>query len=198
METDGLCDAGGQFAAFPDSVRREGGENRYAHSVSGERGADSSAGPGRARVAHCFHITQADCTIRLIELYIDETTYAVAVKETSQNKMWYALPQQDNGKEENRAAVVSLEVLQGGKHYSLNSQDNSVAFGTASYELIDNGLKVSYRIAVDEKTAKKAAGDRSATDIAFDVSVTYTLEDGSFFAQVDCKPLIEQRVRPRC
>lgn len=129
----------------------------------------------------------------LIELYIDETTYAVAVKETSQNKMWYALPQQDNGKEENRAAVVSLEVLQGGKHYSLNSQDNSVAFGTASYELIDNGLKVSYRIAVDEKTAKKAAGDRSATDIAFDVSVTYTLEDGSFFAQVDCKPLIEAK-----
>ena len=129
----------------------------------------------------------------LIELYIDETTYAVAVKETSQNKMWYALPQQDNGKEENRAAVVSLEVLQGGKHYSLNSQDNSVAFGTATYELIDNGLKVSYRIAVDEKTAKKAAGDRSATDIAFDVSVTYTLEDGSFFAQVDCKPLIEAK-----
>lgn len=129
----------------------------------------------------------------LIELYIDETTYAVAVKETSQNKMWYALPQQDNGKEENRAAVVSLEVLQGGKHYSLNSQDNSVAFGTASYELIDNGLKVSYKVAVDEKTAKKAAGDRSATDIAFDVSVTYTLEDGSFFAQVDCKPLIEAK-----
>ena len=73
----------------------------------------------------------------LIELYIDETTYAVAVKETSQNKMWYALPQQDNGKEENHAAVVSLEVLQGGKQYSLNSQDNSVAFGTASYELTD-------------------------------------------------------------
>ena len=50
----------------------------------------------------------------LIELYIDETTYAVAVKETSQNKMWYALPQQDNGKEENHAAVVSLEVLRAG------------------------------------------------------------------------------------
>lgn len=129
----------------------------------------------------------------LIELYIDETTYAVAVKETSQNKMWYALPQQDNGKEETHAAVVSLEVLQGGKQYSLNSQDNSVAFGTASYELTDSGLKVSYVIAADEKTAKKAAGDRSAADIAFDVSVTYTLEDGSFFAQVDCKPLAEAK-----
>ena len=78
--------------------------------------------------------------------------------------MWYALPQQDNGKEENRAAVVSLEVLQGGKHYSLNSQDNSVAFGTASYELIDNGLKVSYKVAVDEKNGKEggrgSVGDR--------------------------------------
>lgn len=129
----------------------------------------------------------------LIELYMDETTYAVAVKETSQNKMWYALPQQDNGKEQNRAAVVSLEVLQGGKQYSLNSQDNSVAFGTASYELTDSGLKVSYVIAADEKTAKKAAGNRSAADIVFDVSVTYTLEDGSFFAQVDCKPLAEAK-----
>lgn len=94
----------------------------------------------------------------LIELYIDETTYAVAVKETSQNKMWYALPQQDNGKEENHAAVVSLEVLQGGKQYSLNSQDNSVAFGTASYELTDSGLKVSYVIAADEKRQRRRWG----------------------------------------
>lgn len=129
----------------------------------------------------------------LIELYIDETTYAVAVKETSQNKMWYALPQQDNGKKENRAAVISLEVLQGGKHYFLNSQDNSVAFGTASYELMDTGLKVTYVIAADEETAKKAAGDRAAEEIAFDVSVTYTLVDGSFFAQVDCKSLAEAK-----
>lgn len=127
----------------------------------------------------------------LIELYIDEKTYAVAVKETSQNKMWYALPQQDNGKEENRAAVVSLEVLQGGKHYFLNSQDNSVAFDTASYELIDNGLKVTYVIAADAQTAKKDFKSRTAQDIVFDVSVTYTLEDGSFFAQIDCKSLAE-------
>ncbi len=127
----------------------------------------------------------------LIELYIDEKTYAVAVKETSQNKMWYALPQQDNGKEENRAGVVSLEVLQGGKRYYLNSQDNSVAYGTASYELTDTGLKVTYVIAADAQTAKKDFKSRTAQDIVFDVSVTYTLEDGSFFAQIDCKSLAE-------
>lgn len=128
----------------------------------------------------------------LIELYIDETTYAVAVKETSQNKMWYALPQQDNGRDTNRAGVVSLEILQGGKYYYLNSQDNSVAFGTASYELTDTGLKVAYVMAADEQTAKKAAKDRTAQDIVFDVSVTYTLQDGSFFAQADCESLTDQ------
>lgn len=133
----------------------------------------------------------------LIELYIDETTYAVAVKDTSQNKMWYALPQQDNGKGENRAGVVSLEVLQGGKRYYLNSQDNSVAFGTASYELTDTGLKVAYLMAADEATAVKAAKDRTAQDIVFNVSVTYTLQDGSFFAQVDCKNLADEQREAR-
>lgn len=127
----------------------------------------------------------------LIELYIDEKTYAVAVKETSQNKMWYALPQQDNGKEANRACVVSLEVLQGGKRYYLNSQDHSVAFGTASYELTDTGLKVTYVMAADEQTAKKEAKSRVAADLVFDVAVTYTLKDGSFFAEVDCASLAE-------
>ncbi len=127
----------------------------------------------------------------LIELYIDEETYAVAIKETSQNKMWYALPQQDNGREENHAAVVTLEVQQDGKRYYLNSQDNSVAFGTASYELTDTGLAVTYVMAPDEQTAKKNAGDRSVTDIVFEVTVTYSLEDGSFFAQVDCGGLTQ-------
>ena len=50
----------------------------------------------------------------LIELYIDETTYAVAVKETSQNKMWYALPQQDNGKEENAPRWYPLRCSRAG------------------------------------------------------------------------------------
>lgn len=127
----------------------------------------------------------------LIELYIDEETYAVAIKETSQNKMWYALPQQDNGKEENRAAVVTLEVQQGEKRYYLNSQDNSVAFGTASYELTDTGLAVTYVMAPDEQTARKDAASRTAEDLAFDVTVTYSLEDGSFFAQVDCSSLTQ-------
>lgn len=125
----------------------------------------------------------------LIELYIDETTYAVAVKETSQNKMWYALPQQDNGREENRAGVISLEIQQGGKRYFLNSQDHSVAFGTASYELTDTGLKVTYVMAADQETAVKDAKSRTAQDIVFDVTVTYTLQDGSFFAQVGCESL---------
>ena len=61
----------------------------------------------------------------LLELYIDEISLAVAVKETTNGKMWLSLPAESN----TYAGVLSLNVLTKNGILYLNSQDNSVAMG---------------------------------------------------------------------
>lgn len=131
----------------------------------------------------------------LIELYWDDSTCSVAVKETSQNHIWYSLPKDSNGKDKNPAAVVSLEAVRGSETFKLNSQDNSVAYGTAKYETSENGITVTYTIAADEKTAHKDVKSRTAEDVVFDIAVRYELKDGSLFVSTDCKKLSESAVK---
>lgn len=118
----------------------------------------------------------------LIELYLDKLTFAPAVKETLQNKLWYALPkspEEGEGKYYDSAAVVTLKVVDKNRTYYLNSQDHSVAFGTAAYTKDTGGMTVKYTIAPDRATAQKK--EFTAGDIAFSVSVSYILKDGSLY-----------------
>ncbi|MGN1478719.1 MAG: DUF5696 domain-containing protein, partial [Acutalibacteraceae bacterium] len=116
-----------------------------------------------------------------IELYFNKGTSEVAIKETTINKMWYSMPQGAGG-----SAVTMQVEAQDGTHY-LNSQDSSVAFSSWSYELIENGVKVNYRMFENKTAAQKAAA--SPDDIAFSVSVQYYLKDGSFFVSTEVKNL---------
>jgi hypothetical protein len=115
----------------------------------------------------------------LISLYIDSQSYAVTVKESSQNKSWYSLPVKANDNYDYSAAVINLTVVSGNNTYYLNSQDNSVGFGTASYTSDDSSLTVKYIIAKDQKTA--SSSEYGSSDIAFSVFVKYTLKDGNLF-----------------
>lgn len=131
----------------------------------------------------------------LIELYWDESSCSVAVKETSQNHLWYSLPKESNGRETNPAAVVTIEAVRGNEKYFLNSQDNAVKFGTAKYVTSENGVTVEYTIALDEKTAQMDKKSRPADAVVFDIAVRYELKDGSLFVSVDCKNLNESSVK---
>lgn len=159
---------------------------------SEEKTASSFAGEG-------YHLMTDNLKLvaksGLIEMYWDEATCSVAVKETSQNHIWYSLPKDSNGKEKNPAAVVSLEAVRGSERYVLNSQDNSVAYGTARYETSENGITVTYTIAADEKTAHKDVKSRTAEDIVFDVVIRYELKDGSLFVSTDCRKMSESAVK---
>ncbi|HRT81692.1 MAG TPA: DUF5696 domain-containing protein [Oscillospiraceae bacterium] len=137
----------------------------------------------------------------LIKLFIDEKTYAVTVKEELSEHIWYSLPhnvENDLSFTDYQSAVVRLEVVDGYKTYMLNSQDNSVAFGTVTYEPIIEetggdsnttssplGVKVNYVMAQDATTARKNSSDYTPEDIAFKVTVSYILKDGSLY--VDCE-----------
>lgn len=116
-----------------------------------------------------------------VSLYLDRQTYSVAVKEILTDetvKWWYSLPAAEkdgNLKYDYSAAAVTLQVVSGSDTIYLNSQDNSVAFGKASYELVKNGVTVNYVMARDAAAANKT--EFSKDDIAFSVSVSYTLEE---------------------
>ncbi len=117
----------------------------------------------------------------LIELYIDPGTNSFAVLETSQEQLWSALPLLDGVASGEalvgNAGTVLLKIIGGTDIYYLNSQDNSVAYGKASYSLIDNGAVFVFDIFADEKTAAKQSYEK--TDIGFNVTLTVTLKDGS-------------------
>lgn len=120
----------------------------------------------------------------LIELYYDSVTMAVAVRETSKDKYWYALPTEGTGAA-NNSSVVSATVLSGGKLYSLNSQDNSVAFGTAVVKSDSRGLYVTYTMGIDAKTAALTSKTVKEGSVWLQVTVNYVLQDGSLFVSVD-------------
>lgn len=125
----------------------------------------------------------------LIELLIDTTNKSFSIIQTDENLKeasfyWSALPILKPGEYadsyKSKASVIDLEVLGGTDKYLLNSQDNSVAYNKASFELIDNGAKFTYNIFPDETTANKQVLNEN--DIAFSVELTITLVDGSLFA----------------
>lgn len=121
-----------------------------------------------------------------VELKIDPSSNSFCIFETSRNKIWSALPLLDeiaSGEAlTSNASVVALTVSGGTDIYILNSQDNSVAYGTATYNLLENGAEFIYDIYTDKATAQKKALKK--TDIAFRAKLKVTLKDGSMYT--DC------------
>ncbi len=133
-------------------------------------------------------------TSGLLSLFIDKSSYSIVVREGSTEKNWYTLPISTAIEDSNcdySAAAVSLKVVSGADVYYLNSQDNSVAYGTASYESVtegkSKGIAVSYIIAPDKNTAVKDKFDKK--DIAFEVVLTYMLKDGNLYVTANHKNL---------
>ena len=121
-----------------------------------------------------------------IEMRVDPDSNSFCIVEATKNKVWSALPLLTDiasGEElTSNASTVAVTVSGGTDVYILNSQDNSLAYGKASYKLLDNGAEFVYDIFTDETTAKKQALEKS--DIAFRVILSITLADGSMLA--DC------------
>ena len=117
----------------------------------------------------------------LIELLVDPKTNSFAVHETTQDQLWSALPLlnkiADGETLLSDASMVSLKIIGGTDIYHLNSQDNSVAYGKASYITVDNGITFLFDIFANEETAAKSSYNK--TDIGFNVAVTAVLKDGS-------------------
>lgn len=125
--------------------------------------------------------TQKVASSGLIDLYIDPETNSIGIYDTSLDQFWTALPLLDGltqgEKKLSEASMVSIKVIGGTDIYELNSQDNSLEYGKASYSLTENGALFTFDIFPDKKTAEKSK--YSKTDIGFRINVDVTLKDGS-------------------
>lgn len=119
----------------------------------------------------------------LIELYFDKISYSVAVKDTSVNKVWYSIPAVKSSEEQ--ASVLSVKLSdKNGNIYNLNSQDNSVAFDSASFNSAEDGISVTYRLASDRETAEKSINELQKGTPAAEIKVEFKLVDGSFYVNI--------------
>ncbi len=125
----------------------------------------------------------------LIELLFDKDTTAVAIRDTNSGAVWSALPD-TSVKKEIQSYAVELTLSDGGnKIYKLNSQDNSVAHGNFTYTASVDGISVTYSMALDKETGAKELSKIKDDEIRADVTILYTLRDGSFYANVNMNTL---------
>ena len=129
------------------------------------------------------------CKSGLIEMLFDEKTCTVAIRDTNSGNLWTTLPQNSANKQ-----ILSspLEiVLSNGDEtiYILNSQENSVAFGNYSYNAGEDGVLVKYSLSLDAETGKADISTLKDEQIRADLSVLYTLRDGSFYVNVSMNNL---------
>lgn len=139
-------------------------------------------------------------TSGLITLLYDESSSAVGVRvtNTQDSNLWSALPVSSSGTGDcSEADIVSLEVIHNKKVYCLNSQDNSVSFGGVYSKATDDGFVVTYLITdsgtwlgnIDLGATDEAYSTAANGNILYKVTVTYSLRDGCFYADIDWKNL---------
>lgn len=113
----------------------------------------------------------------MIEMYFDEATGDVAIKNTNTGKWWYSLPEDYNSKGKYVPSVVSAQAVVDGQIVELNSCKAKEDGQSVTSEKIENGVQATYTLkcAVNEGT------------VSFSVPVEYTLVDGNFYAKVNCQ-----------
>ena len=125
----------------------------------------------------------------LIELLFDETTATIAIFDTNSNALWTTLPDTPITKAI-QSYVLEINLSDGGnKVYTLNTQDNSVAHGNFSYKTSSDGVSVTYSMALDKETGAKSPEQIKEDDIRADLTVNYTLRDGSLYVNVNMNTL---------
>ncbi len=126
----------------------------------------------------------------LIELLFDKNTATVAVRDTNSKAIWTTLPEKNITKEIQSSAVEIILSNNQDEIYTLNSQDNSVAHGNFTYTASADGVSVTYAMALDKGTGAKDVNQVGKNDIRADVSIFYTLRDGSFYVNVSMNNII--------
>ena len=115
-----------------------------------------------------------------IEMSIDKLNHSLVVRDTNQDYNWTAL-----GAENKNAFAFELTLYTEKGIYILNTQDNSVAFGTSSYEKKDGVVTVTYTMSDSKDTASKNTENMTDDDIFVRFSVKYELKNQTVRMSID-------------
>ncbi len=106
-------------------------------------------------------------------LIFDKKTCTVSVRDEESKYTWETLTGTDNP----YSYAFGLTLFTEKGIYELNTQDNAVAFDTASYEKNDNNLTVSYILSDKKETAEKPFEEITENDVYAAFSVVYTMTE---------------------
>lgn len=115
-----------------------------------------------------------------LEFSFDKKTYSVNIKDITENYTWTSLQTKNTPS----SFVVSLNLYTKNGIYTLNTQDNSVAFGTAEYKKENNTLTVNYILSDKAETAKKDYTQITSDDVYVAFSVKYTFSEQTMQVEV--------------
>ena len=149
--------------------------------------------PGRGRNATASVTGRTDPLARSgwLELFFDEASRGVSIRTHSEAE-WSVLARPGASQANAGACAVEADIFVNGHKITLNSQDHSVAYGSAAavWEHIKGddkkimGVEVRYNLTPDAPTAARAAKDvLKADDVAFQVRVRYTLQEGNLHVE---------------
>jgi len=156
--------------------------------------------PGRGPHATASVMERADPLVKSgwLELFFDQASRGVSVRSHSEAE-WSVLARAGNTPKSNAGAcAVEADIYVKGHKLTLNSQDHSVAYGSAAAvsQNIKNGdgsvagVEVAYNLTPDAATAGRAANKKlKADDVAFQVRVRYTLAEGNLHVEADWENL---------
>lgn len=120
-----------------------------------------------------------------LQMFIDKTSYTVSINDKNNNYTWYSIPEKDNSV----AYAFGVTLYTENGIYNLNTQDNSVCFGTANYEKTDSGLTVSYILSNNKDTAIKSYDEITKNDAYVSFSVTYDLYEQSLTVNINTQDM---------
>ncbi len=126
----------------------------------------------------------------LIELLFDKNTATVAIRNTNTGTLWTTLPGKKVAKEIQSSALQITLSDGNDKIYTLNTQDNSVAHGNFTYTTSVDGISVTYSMALNKETGKKEISKVKNGEIRADLTILYSLRDGSFYVNVNMNNVI--------
>ncbi len=111
----------------------------------------------------------------------EPSSAAVCISEFAEDCVWSVLPFFENG----AASALDVVLRTPDGVYYLNSQDNSIAYGSYNYELTENGVSVAYLIA---DCAENTSGKISSVSegAAVKITMSYVFSNGDLRVSIDC------------
>ena len=115
-------------------------------------------------------------------LLCDNRSAGIAVYDSAADEYWTALPLWVNSS----GAVLTAALVSDAGRYYLNSQDNSVFFGSYKTKTTDNGITITYVMSDEATSAAKKPETLSPGELYVRIPVSFLLIDGELRVSVAC------------